>query len=82
MLAVGNGKPVVSLPGNPASAPAVTRRIGRPLVRYLGGESGGGYDDGVENQATLTLNVPSRFDMHERVAPNDKLCMLFVASGG
>lgn len=61
VLAVCDGKPVIGLPGNPASALVVAWRIVRPLVRYLGGERlNGGYDGAVEYEATLTVNVPSR----------------------
>ena len=35
MLAIGDGKPVIGLPGNPASALVVAWRIVRPFVRLL-----------------------------------------------
>jgi molybdopterin molybdotransferase len=62
VLAFCDGKPVVGLPGNPASALIVAWRIVRPLVRHLAGETvaADGLDDGAMREATLTANVPSR----------------------
>lgn len=59
ILALCDGKPVVGLPGNPASALVVARRILRPLVRHLGGERGYERDPGFID-AQLALDVPSR----------------------
>jgi molybdopterin molybdotransferase len=59
ILAVCNGKPVIGLPGNPASALVVAWRILRPLVRHLGGEQTWTGDARVVD-ATLALDVPSR----------------------
>ncbi len=59
ILAVCNGKPVIGLPGNPASALVVAWRILRPLVRHLGGERTWTGDARVVD-ATLALDVPSR----------------------
>ncbi|MFN2461206.1 MAG: gephyrin-like molybdotransferase Glp [Candidatus Velthaea sp.] len=62
VLAVCDGKPVIGLPGNPASALVLAWRIVRPLVRYLGGEQvdDDGGDDACGCDAELTANVPSR----------------------
>lgn len=62
VLAVCDGKPVVGLPGNPASALVVAWRIVRPLVRLLGGErvDPDGLDDERERTAILDVPVPSR----------------------
>jgi molybdopterin molybdotransferase len=59
ILAVCGGKPVIGLPGNPASALVVARRIVRPLVRHLGGERSRALDGGTVD-AVLALAVPSR----------------------
>jgi molybdopterin molybdotransferase len=59
ILALCDGKPVIGLPGNPASALVVAWRILRPLVRHLGGERGWATEAGVVD-ATLALDVPSR----------------------
>jgi len=61
VLALCAGKPVIGLPGNPASALVVAWRIVRPLVRLLGGEALA--DDTLGDEsfgATLDLPVPSR----------------------
>jgi molybdopterin molybdotransferase len=62
VLARCDGKPVVGLPGNPASALVVAWRIVRPLVRFLGGESV--RDDALGDQrelsAVLDVPLPSR----------------------
>jgi molybdopterin molybdotransferase len=61
VLAVCDGKPVIGLPGNPASALVVAWRIVRPLVRRLGGERIGDVDpDEGSFSATLATPVPSR----------------------
>ena len=61
VLAICDGKPVVGLPGNPASALVVAWRIVRPLVRLLGGESvDDGFRDERELTAILDVPVPSR----------------------
>jgi molybdopterin molybdotransferase len=59
ILAVCDGKPVIGLPGNPASALVVAWRIVRPLVRHLGGERAWIDDTGFVD-ATLALDLPSR----------------------
>jgi molybdopterin molybdotransferase len=62
-----DGKPVIGLPGNPASALVVARRIVRPLVRALGGERAVTTDvDGVID-AELTIDLPSRPGREEYV---------------
>jgi molybdopterin molybdotransferase len=58
ILALCDGKPVIGLPGNPASALVVARRIVLPLVRHLGGERHWNRDGFVE--ARLALDLPSR----------------------
>jgi molybdopterin molybdotransferase len=62
VLARCDGKPVVGLPGNPASALVVAWRIVRPLVRALGGEAveADGLGDEREGNAQLEVSVPSR----------------------
>jgi molybdopterin molybdotransferase len=60
ILAVCDGKLVVGLPGNPASALVIARRILAPLVRHLGGESGISPDPDGGIDALLALAVPSR----------------------
>jgi molybdopterin molybdotransferase len=53
------GKPVIGLPGNPASAAVVAWRIVRPLVRNLGGERAVGNEgDGILD-AVLVSDLPS-----------------------
>jgi molybdopterin molybdotransferase len=62
VIALCDGKPVVGLPGNPASALVVAWRIVRPLVRLLGGEAvdDDALGDERELDALLDLSVPSR----------------------
>jgi molybdopterin molybdotransferase len=62
VLARCDGKPVIGLPGNPASALVVAWRILRPLVRVLGGEAvdPDGLGDERERAAQLDVPVPSR----------------------
>jgi molybdopterin molybdotransferase len=62
VLAVCDGKPVVGLPGNPASALVVAWRIVRPMVRLLGGErfDAEGAADEHARTAVLDVSVPSR----------------------
>jgi molybdopterin molybdotransferase len=62
VLALCDGKPVVGLPGNPASALVVAWRIVRPLVRLLAGEAvdPDGLGDERERSAVLEVSVPSR----------------------
>ncbi|ABB14091.1 molybdopterin molybdotransferase MoeA [Carboxydothermus hydrogenoformans] len=52
-----NGKPILGLPGHPASALMVFERIGVPFLRYLSGLKSS-YQPRVK--ATLTLNLPSK----------------------
>ena len=70
VLAMCAGKPVIGLPGNPASALVVAWRILAPLVRALGGETGVGEDTRgqCEVDAVLTLDVPSRPGREDYVA--------------
>jgi molybdopterin molybdotransferase len=58
VLALCDGKPVVGLPGNPASALVVARRIVRPLLRLLGGERVAADGRGVERELTAVLDLP------------------------
>jgi len=61
VLALCDGKPVVGLPGNPASALVVAWRVLAPLVRLLGGERvDGAASERPERAAVLDLPVPSR----------------------
>jgi molybdopterin molybdotransferase len=79
VLAVCDGKPVVGLPGNPASALVVAWRIVRPLVRLLGGEAvpADGLGDERERSALLEVPVPSRPGREDYVP-----CTLSVDSDG
>jgi molybdopterin molybdotransferase len=60
ILARCDGKPVIGLPGNPASAVVVAWRIVRPLVRRLGGEADVELDGAGTLDAVLALDLPSR----------------------
>jgi molybdopterin molybdotransferase len=59
LLAVAGGKPVVGLPGNPASALVLAWRVVAPLVRRLGGEVQGDEFE-AEIDAVLTAPIRSR----------------------
>lgn len=58
VLAACDGKPVIGLPGNPASALVVAWRMLAPLVRHLGGESLRAASD--MREAILDTSVASR----------------------
>jgi molybdopterin molybdotransferase len=60
IVAVCGGKPVIGLPGNPASAVVVAWRIVRPLVRALGGERKSAVQSDGTLDAILTADLPSR----------------------
>ena len=60
IVAVCDGKPVIGLPGNPASALVVAWRIVRPLVRRLAGEREIPLDGDAGLDAVLALDLPSR----------------------
>ena len=60
ILALCGGKPVIGLPGNPASAVVVAWRIVRPLVRRLAGERDVPLDGDGTIDAVLALDLPSR----------------------
>jgi molybdopterin molybdotransferase len=60
IVAMCDGKPVIGLPGNPASALVVAWRILGPLVRRLGGEANVSPDGDGTIDAVLALDVPSR----------------------
>jgi molybdopterin molybdotransferase len=60
IVAICGGKPVVGLPGNPASAVVVAWRIVGPLVRMLGGERD------VESHAQGTLDAVLSIDLPSR----------------
>jgi molybdopterin molybdotransferase len=68
ILALCDGKPVIGLPGNPASALVVAWRIVRPLVRHLGGEAGVPLDAEGTIDAVLALDLPSRPGREDFVA--------------
>ena len=67
ILALCDGKPVIGLPGNPASAVVVAWRILAPLVRRLGGEAGVPLDGDGTIDAVLALDLPSRPGREEYV---------------
>ncbi len=60
LIAVADGKPVIGLPGNPASALVLAWRIVAPLVRRLAGERACEVAAGSEVDADLTAPVRSR----------------------
>lgn len=60
LIAVADRKPVVGLPGNPASALIVAWRLVAPLVRRLGGEDVHAATVGMELDAVVTAPVRSR----------------------
>ncbi len=60
LIAVADGKPIVGLPGNPASALVVAWRLIAPLVRRLGGEASDAAGIGSQVDAVLTAPVRSR----------------------
>jgi molybdopterin molybdotransferase len=61
ILALCDGKPVIGLPGNPASAFVVAWRIVRPLVRVLLGVSLAASEEGDHVvEARLATSLPSR----------------------
>jgi len=60
VFAMLDGKPVIGLPGNPASAVVVAWRIVRPLVRRLAGERDVPVDGDGTLDAVLALDLPSR----------------------
>ena len=60
IVALCAGKPVIGLPGNPASALVVAWRLVRPLVRHLGGERDVSLDVDATLDAVLELDLPSR----------------------
>jgi molybdopterin molybdotransferase len=60
IVAMCAGKPVIGLPGNPASAVVVAWRIVRPLVRRLAGERDVPVDGDGTLDAVLALDLPSR----------------------
>ncbi len=60
LIALADGKPVIGLPGNPASALVVAWRLLAPLVRRLGGEARPRYDAAATREAVLTAPVRSR----------------------
>jgi molybdopterin molybdotransferase len=60
IVALCAGKPVVGLPGNPASAVVVAWRIVRPLVRALAGERDLAVGGDGTLDALLTHDLPSR----------------------
>jgi molybdopterin molybdotransferase len=79
VLALCDGKPVIGLPGNPASALVVAWRLVRPLVRLLGGESvrDDALGDERELGAVLDVPLPSRPGREDYVP-----CRLAAAADG
>jgi molybdopterin molybdotransferase len=67
IVAICGGKPVVGLPGNPASAVVVAWRIVGPLVRMLGGERDGESHAQGTLDAVLSIDLPSRPGREEYV---------------
>ncbi|HEY5349105.1 MAG TPA: molybdopterin molybdotransferase MoeA, partial [Candidatus Lustribacter sp.] len=67
IVAICGGKPVVGLPGNPASAVVVAWRIVGPLVRMLGGERGVASHAQGTLDAVLSVDLPSRPGREEYV---------------
>lgn len=59
LIAFADGKPVIGLPGNPASALVVAWRLLAPLVRRLGGEAASASGMAARD-AVLTLPLRSR----------------------
>jgi len=57
ILAVCDGKPIIGLPGNPVSALIVARKLVKPLISKLAGQTLHELDTTVE--ARLTLNLAS-----------------------
>jgi molybdopterin molybdotransferase len=60
IVALCDGKPVIGLPGNPASAVVVAWRIVGPVVRRLAGERATGGHLGETLDAVLASDLPSR----------------------
>jgi molybdopterin molybdotransferase len=60
LIALAGGKPVLGLPGNPASALVVAWRLLAPLVRRLGGETAAAIATAPSREAVLTVPVRSR----------------------
>jgi len=79
VVALCDGKPVIGLPGNPASALVVAWRLVRPLVRLLGGETvrDDALGDERELRAVLDVPLPSRPGREEYVP-----CLLAAAADG
>ena len=60
LVAFADAKPIIGLPGNPASALVVAWRLVAPLVRRLGGEAARTASAAAGRDAVLTLPVRSR----------------------
>jgi molybdopterin molybdotransferase len=60
LVAIAGGKPVIGLPGNPASALVVAWRLLAPLVRRLGGETGHAIEGPGMQGAVVTAPIRSR----------------------
>lgn len=65
ILAACHGKPVIGLPGNPASAMSVARQTLPPILRYLSGEPTRRHST---VQATLTANIASTTGREDTIA--------------
>ncbi|MGD0472061.1 MAG: gephyrin-like molybdotransferase Glp [Candidatus Velthaea sp.] len=77
LIALADGKPVIGLPGNPASALVVAWRLVGPLVRQLGGEAQPDVRAAESCAAVLTAPVRSRPGREDYVA-----CNLQTSSSG
>jgi molybdopterin molybdotransferase len=77
LVAIAGGKPVIGLPGNPASALVVAWRLLAPLVRRLGGETPSAADADGARDAVLTAPIRSRSGREDFVP-----CTLAATAGG
>jgi len=77
LVALAGGKPVIGLPGNPASALVVAWRLLSPLVRHLGGEARRSVAGTDGRDAVLTLPLRSRPGREDYVA-----CTLDTTAAG
>jgi molybdopterin molybdotransferase len=77
LVAVAGSKPVIGLPGNPASALVVAWRLLAPLVRRLGGETETAAGEHGTREAVLTAPIRSRAGREDFVP-----CALDAAADG
>jgi molybdopterin molybdotransferase len=73
LLAGSGGRPLIGLPGHPASSLVVTRIFVTPLIRALGGETGPWDPFPRRARATLARSIPSKVGREDwiRVALRD-----------